>query len=798
MKPIHSMPRGALAALGLLLVSGGVVAAIARSPDGTDRPSADPAGAFHIGAQLGGEVGALTAAGTTVYAGVGPRLVVLDASGDGAPRPVGQTPPLDGLVRAIAVADGRAYVGYGGPYVTDPAGLAVVDLGAAGAPRILGQIAITGEPVAVMVNAAAVVVAVRRVLNDGAPIPTASPARMKAEGRQAPSAIRYLGGDVLRIDVGDPASPRPAGKLELPELPVAMDGEASQLVLLASDESTGGGGPVLLAVDAAGQPSPRIVSRLAIAASTFGRWAMDVAGGYAAIGLDDWDGAHIVRVADPQAMRPVGQAPVGGSRLLWVDDRLYAAATPGGLHVLDVSDPTRPKPVGHVNAEVHRLAAFAGGLIGATNHPDEAGITVFGLDADRLPVARGHWPILMGATSVAARGRQLYATVGANLLATIDAADPLAPRQSDWARWSANWSWITTRMAAGQALGMIPAGGNGSDLHVAGLDDAGPPRLGPPLDIDGAATVGVAADGPLLVVASTVAWHTGTGSQSLHVVDASDPEHPNRVGQAEIPDTPVGVGLAGRTAYVLTLSNLHVFDLTQPDRPRRTATIPGVTGVGGYEEQPVAVQGAHLLVGTSAGLRLYDIAAPLAPRELGRWPAEGIQQVALAAPWLYATTASSGGRRGLLAFDMAAPGTGPAARFVPPSQVVSLTTQGGAAVISVGGLATDGGDGGLYWLRPANGDPGGPTGEPPRGTGGRTLWLPFVARATPAAPARVAARPCSRPIVTNRSSPESCLSPATVMVSPSKTCGMSAKSMPCCCGSDCRLASSPSTRMANL
>jgi hypothetical protein len=82
--------------------------------------------------QVGGATFAVAANGRYVYFGVGPRLVVVDVDDPKAPRKVGETAPLGGLVRDVVVVGTRAVVALG------KAGVAVVDIADATHPQVAG------------------------------------------------------------------------------------------------------------------------------------------------------------------------------------------------------------------------------------------------------------------------------------------------------------------------------------------------------------------------------------------------------------------------------------------------------------------------------------------------------------------------------------------------------------------------------------------------------------------------------------------------------------------------------------
>jgi hypothetical protein len=91
------------------------------APTATQLPFAEEIG-FTIVDQLGGVPRALAVDGDFVYAGFGPRILVIDASDTTNPQLLGQSEPLPDLVRGVDVSAGVAYVAAG------RAGLIILDV----------------------------------------------------------------------------------------------------------------------------------------------------------------------------------------------------------------------------------------------------------------------------------------------------------------------------------------------------------------------------------------------------------------------------------------------------------------------------------------------------------------------------------------------------------------------------------------------------------------------------------------------------------------------------------------------
>lgn len=79
------------------------------SPDGTPPDGPPPVPAI-TRAQAGGTAGPVALVGDKLYLGVGPRLVVRDATAPATAPALGESPALRGVVMAVAVSGNRAYV----------------------------------------------------------------------------------------------------------------------------------------------------------------------------------------------------------------------------------------------------------------------------------------------------------------------------------------------------------------------------------------------------------------------------------------------------------------------------------------------------------------------------------------------------------------------------------------------------------------------------------------------------------------------------------------------------------------
>ncbi|MFN2245107.1 MAG: LVIVD repeat-containing protein, partial [Anaerolineae bacterium] len=188
------------------------------TPRALDAASSGASDVVLVG-QLGGASVAVDVAGTLVYAGVGPRLAILDVSKPSSPRLLGQTAPMPRVLEAVTVDGGLAYVAAG------DAGLRVVDVSDPAAPVEIGFLDTAGYAWDVAVAGSHAYIA------DGAGglrvVNMLDPAHPAEQGAYEDPAMEGMGvavaggyayladaGDGLRaVNVTDPAAPVEDGLL---------------------------------------------------------------------------------------------------------------------------------------------------------------------------------------------------------------------------------------------------------------------------------------------------------------------------------------------------------------------------------------------------------------------------------------------------------------------------------------------------------------------------------------------------------------------------------------------------------
>jgi hypothetical protein len=572
--------------VGLLIVLSGRgagrplgVGAVGGTADDLPLLNLSPAG------QIGGAVDAVAVSGRWAYVGIGPRLAVYDVVDPRHPRPVGQSEPLPGRVRAIAVDGELTYLicfavdrtGMTGSLCPD---LWVMDVQDPDRPRVLSQINVRGlathvtvsGPHAYVSTAEGAVVVLDLGSPDG-PIEVASfdggsPA---AEVLVTGQRVYLAGGAGLHIfDVTDIRQVRLLGAIDLgPAMAVALVGPYAYVAGRMAE---------LWVVDVTDPVQPRVAARLrtsavvtdiAVAERTVylavpeGLRVLDVAGAerprLLATFVMPGDGSRValagglafvtrgragLRVVDlaRRGILPESQVNVPGGRALAVaaDSRhAYVAAEDGGLWVLDREDPDRPRPVGALGAP--------------------------------------------GAKAITVTGQLAYLACGREGLRIVDVADPSQPRE------------VGRFMTPDEATDVVVAGQHAyvaagrSGLRIADISDPAHPRYVGHLDLPDDPQDLALAGHHLLVAARTA---------GLRLVDVTDPAAPREVGFYNAPDDAMGVAVIGTVAFITYQvvgfgGELRVLDISDPTRPRQVSetAIPVAYNVVAAGEGRVAVFG---------------------------------------------------------------------------------------------------------------------------------------------------------------------------------------------------------------
>jgi len=481
--------------------------------------------------QIGGDSRDVVIEGDLAFLGAGPRLLAVDVSSPEAPRIQGRSGVLPGVVQAVAVRDGLAYVAAG------RGGLQILDLSE---PRHLTQ-----------VGSAGLTDDVPRPTGDGAPPGLASPASQPPPVPNDALSVVVdgttvfvgFGPDLVRaFDVTDPANPRPQGLYDADEgnecaWRSAWYGSAMDLALDAATLYVAIPGCGLRLVDVSDPERPRETARLDDEADFAGDGLLlfdlntvVVAGGYAYVAGDGLLAVDVSEPADPRAAEAVVRGDLSVADLMLHEGSLYAVGYPGHwgsaqpeLVRFDLTDRGQPSQAAQVDLprgrwSLGRMAAV-GGLVAVASGSAGGLMTVDGSDPAQLVVA--------GA----------YDAIG-----QVQAVTRSGPHE------------VLARDVGGEVyrVGADDSGGLTARLLLATDESVNAAGFG---DID--------VDGRWLYV-------VGIG---LRVYDIGDPDKPMSVGQIDGGWFSYHVAASGDEVFLDYDGRLHVLDVSDRSVPREIASV---------------------------------------------------------------------------------------------------------------------------------------------------------------------------------------------------------------------------------
>jgi hypothetical protein len=646
-----------IGALSALLAASVVLAAHAQPLDGS-LPRLRAVG------QSGGSAYAVAVADGRAYVGLGARLVVFDLADPARPTLVGQGPILANPVTSVALAGRYAYVTEGpASQVGAPPGLTagttggglhVLDVSAPATPFEVGFLAIARPLQVAVVGTRAYVAAERDGLRV---VDVDDPARPRELGSYGGgSGISYYGvaatdryayltetqTSLRVVDVSDPTRPTAVGALPTQGCVPSRPVVVGSLVYLEDCE--------LMVVDVADATRPR-----QIGAALYGQILMDIhVAGTTAYAIADADQTlRILDVSDPTRPAQVGSAPlpfganavtVAGGYAYVADYEFYRGA---GLLTLDVRDPGR---AARTDTDDFPQWAHAVAVRGAFAFvaDDRAGVRVLdvGNPTRPLPVALADTP--GSATDLALDGAYAYVADGTGGLRVLDVNDPRAPSEV-----GALPTSDARDVAVAGAVAYVADGGGGLRL-VSVADPRRPTQVATVWPSTTEPVRSVAVTGGYALAARTPDDQLGglgcfnSYAGRVDVVDARDPAQPRVVGTYASSGGPRDVVVAGSHAYVA-------------------------------EDAVVVCQAAGPPTTMApAGVRVLDVSDPGAPRSVAFHPlGEGAVHVAVAGGRLYVTVGGWGTTTwpGVRTYDAADP-----AHLVQVASLALPVTAGGVSV----------------------------------------------------------------------------------------------------------------------
>jgi hypothetical protein len=567
---------------------------------------------MEVKGQVGGAVQAVVMKGQYAYAGIGPRLALLNISDPLHPQQVAISPLLTDLVQAVVVSPSSAYA-YA---AVRSAGLQVMRV-QEGTPTTL-----------VMVSAYAL------------------PEREQAMAIAIEGNYLYLvtqvstaEGDLYgRLHILDARNPE--------QLQVIAQYQPSPAAIVRGLAVTGGYA-YLAAYDAGLEivdvRTPQSPTRVGTLATSGLAHDVAVAGQYAYVATEyEWQqimgyvggGLHVVDISDRANPTETGLFPIedhyqGAARVIEGvatsvvvrESRAYVAAQAGGLWVIDVSNPGNPEKLRHYMEEVSAAVDVA--LL------DTYVVLADSSNGLRVVNVQPEYPTSVG----------LYRTIGyfadgTNGLQVVNVSDPTRPtlqaslKETGWGslndvQISGQYAFATDQIfATEQITGMLRIISVGNPQNPQPVAEVGRSGYANGLDVEGGLAL-VAGEG-------------------LYLVDVDPPTAAQAITTCATGGQPVGVAAASSYAYVSAAwGGLQVVSIANPQRPEK------VGGISSWYASNVTISGTYCYVAGGTYLRVLDCADPTVLRQVGYHVfqsgsvVEMAQQVALRAGYAY--VAASGG-----------------------------------------------------------------------------------------------------------------------------------------------------------
>jgi hypothetical protein len=497
------------------------------------------------------------------------------------------------------------------------------------------------------------------------------------------------------FDIADPRAPLLVSTLTAPGM-WAYD------VVVAGAYAYLAGSVGLQIIDISAPVAPQVVGELPTSREVYD---IDVAGTYVYLREYGAD-LQVIDVADPAHPEIVGHLDVPGWRsgVAVSGDQAFVGGE-SYLQVVDIADPRQPRLVGftELQGSVSRLTA-AGSYVFAANWTD--GIEVIDVALPWNPRVVGSFNPPGAAEGVAIQGDVACVASEDGGLVVVDVSNPASVKPVGVAEpgdyyysvtVSEKYAYVTdydgdltvidiTKARRPEVVAKIDTPGDAREMAVAGdlvfvvdetagiqvLDAANDHRIIGSLDNPGLTGK--------IVVTGDHAFVADGWSETLEVIDVSDPTHLRVVGSVDSLQFIYSLAVWGAHVLVVVPSGLIVIDIANPADPRVVGTLdipdgaldvavqgmlayvvswgytlkvvnvadphlPWIVGsVGVHGSQSVEVAGTHAYVaGSGAGVHIVDIVDPAHPRIVGSAYCEGdALDVAVSSTDVYLATLGSG------------------------------------------------------------------------------------------------------------------------------------------------------------
>lgn len=573
---------------------------------------------FTLVGQLGGSAYAVAVDRNIVWLGQGPRLIALDVSQPDAPRLVGMSPVLPGVVYGVQITDGYAYV------TTEYSNLHIFDVHDPTRPAPVSSL-------------------------------QSKPGGCHSIAVQKHFAYLACLSGLLIVDIANPQQPRvlSAGQIKGTFISIAVMDSFAYLVDITNY------GLVAVNISDPTNPQqvgffsareiPNSVSSLGISAAFF---AVRVCGNRLCLAAGQ-DGLVILNVSNPAQPAFAGRWDTSAASGLVANGNIvYLVDDMDGIYMLDVSTPERPSQISILPTQIgtfefsvqersERGVAVQGNMVFVTDQT--YGLTLIDFRSG-MPQRIGHYqtpvPDLLIAINVA--GNYAYVVGRHSGFRVVDISDPSAPFEVyyDDARKN-GYTQEPTGLVVKENYAYISD--SNYPLHIYNISNpknsAEVSAVYDPDSSDGASDI---------VVYGKVAYLSGSGGpdafypgNGIWVVEISNPAQPQAVNFVDLPNSHWHLALYDHYLYALdgTIDDkqaeplsLHILDLTDPLRPVEVTKIPI------SEFRPLAAANIltdnkgflYLLICSGPPLlKIYNLANPIQPVEVATHTSMGAGYPAL-------------------------------------------------------------------------------------------------------------------------------------------------------------------------
>ncbi len=437
------------------------------------------------------------------------------------------------------------------------------------------------------------------------------------------------------IDVFNPSSPTLMGTCDTPG--EAADVAVSGSYAYVADRSSG-----LQIIDFSNPYAPTIVGSYDTPNDAEG---VAVSGNYAYVADVSYTDFLVIDISDPSSPSLAGSFDIdpGAARDIVIRDDYAFVAARNGLRIIDISNPTSPNLTGSCDTP-----GWANGLAISGNYAymadHEDGLQIIDISDLSSPTLVGGHDTPHLAWNVAVSGNYAFVADYRSGLQVIDVSTPSSPTQAG----SYDTPGDINGIAVSGIYAFVTDWTNG--LNVLNIANPAAPAL-----VGNCSTPGHSID---LTVSGNHAY-IADGPSGLQIIDISVPSAPNLIGGYVTPDYAYDVAISGNHAFVASGGGgLVTIDITNPASPSPMGSyaslgmVQGIdvswnyaylasdywgleivdisdpynpTFVAGIEfdiAMDVAVSGDYAYLANDFGLRIVNIANPIAPFYVGYVPSQ--------------------------------------------------------------------------------------------------------------------------------------------------------------------------------